>query len=171
MVFVRLIVVHPQEEWQWNSHTTLWNGNEWKSVQERQKGDYGFCLSFFLFNKCLSDLGKMDGNLRRSSSRILTWLRSFFGVVTSITVFISSCQSTIHEACILLGAFVVLSFPTIRPSLTKLTKLSFPSLSHYLLFQDFHKSFLMGCIQRTEIVIDLCVTNLSYLFGNQNELW
>ncbi len=137
-----------------------------------KKGDYGFCLSFFLFNKKrLSDLGKMDGNLRRSSSRILTWLRSFFGVVTSITVFISSCQSTIHEACILLGAFVVLSFSTIQPKLTKLTKLSFPSLSHYVLFQDFHKSFLMGCIQRTEIVIDLCVTNLSYLFGNQNELW
>jgi hypothetical protein len=44
----------------------------------------------------------------------------------------------------LLGVFVVLSFPTIRPSLTKLTKLSFPSLSHYVLFQDFHKSFLTG---------------------------
>lgn len=27
------------------------------------------------------------------------------------------------------------------------------------------------CIQRTEIDIDLCVTNLSYLFGIQNELW
>jgi hypothetical protein len=40
----------------------------------------------------------------------------------------------------LLGAFVVLSFSTIQPKLTKLTKLSFPSLSHYVLFQDFHKS-------------------------------
>jgi hypothetical protein len=29
----------------------------------------GFVCLFFLFNKkCLSDLGKMDGNLRRSSS-------------------------------------------------------------------------------------------------------
>ncbi len=54
MVFVHLFVVHPQEEWQWNSHITLWNGNEWKSVQERQKGDYGFCLSFFSFQQDVS---------------------------------------------------------------------------------------------------------------------
>jgi hypothetical protein len=52
-----------------------------------------------------------------------------------------------------------------------LTKLSFPSSSHDVLLQDFHKSFLMGCIHRNEIVIDLCVTNLNYLFGNENELW
>jgi hypothetical protein len=54
MVFVRLIVVHPQEEWQWNSHITLWNGNEWKSVRKRQKGDNGFCLSPFSFQQEVS---------------------------------------------------------------------------------------------------------------------